>query len=392
MVSNIFTLQMVTIHVFLTAVLAYVIPLVTACGTDYGRGPPCVFPFRLDGQLYISCTTRPVPGSGETGPVLPPHCPTRVNPDTLEASTEVGDWGTCDRHCPLRNYRSNADITDNLNNIAITYPDLAEVFSIGRSVRGENLTGIRLSSGIRDERKLLKPMVALIGNMHGNEVVCREVLTHLASVLVMGMAVDKRIQAIMERTEVHILPTINPDGWRRAGEGECGGQDLNSGRLNSNRVDLNRNFPVNNVDRKRSSKHHMEPETEAVVNWLKGNPFVLGANFHGGAVVASYPWDHYERPQPDMGELGEHQTLDDSLFKNIAKSYAENNPAMSNSSSCKKYAWLGSTTNGAKWYPKNGTLKDFSYQQTNSLDFVFELSCCKYLRSYFLPREWDYNR
>ena len=113
------------------------------------------------------------------------------------------------------------------------------------------MTGIRLSSGIRDERKLLKPMVVLIGNMHGNEVVCREVLTHLASVLVMGMvARDKRIQTIMESTEVHILPTINPDGWRRAGEGECGGQDLNSGRLNSNRVDLNRNFPVHNVDRK----------------------------------------------------------------------------------------------------------------------------------------------
>ena len=323
--------------------------------------------------------------------MLPPHCPTRVNPDTLEASTEARDWGTCDRKCPLRNYRSNSDIADNLRSLANTYPDLAEVFSIGRSVRGENLTGIRLSSGIRDERKLLKPMVALIGNMHGNEVVCREVLTHLASVLVMGMAVDKRIRDIMERTEVHILPTINPDGWRRAGEGECGGQDLNSGRLNSNRVDLNRNFPVNNVDRKTSSKHHMEPETEAVVNWLTGNTFVLGANFHGGAVVASYPWDHYEPPHQDMGELGEHQTLDDSLFKNIATSYAENNPAMSNSSSCKKYAWLGSTTNGAKWYPKNGTLKDFSYQQTNSLDFVFELSCCKYLRSYFLPREWDYN-
>merc|ERR1712117_460914 len=65
---------------------------------------------------------------------------------------------------------------------------------------------------------------------------------------------------------------------------------------------------------------------------------------------------------------------------------------MSNNSACKKYSWLGPTTNGGKWYPKNGTLKDFSYQQTNSLDFVLELSCCKYLKTYFLPREWDNNR
>ena len=57
-----------------------------------------------------------------------------------------------------------------------------------------------------------------------------------------------------------------------------------------------------------------------------------------------------------------------------------------------QYTWLGPVTNGAKWYPKNGTIKDFSYQKTNSLDLVLEVSCCKYLRSYFLPREWDNNR
>ena len=51
---------------------------------------------------------------------------------------------------------------------------------------------------------------------------------------------------------------MNPDGWRRAEEGSCGGmvgartrpgtsspphQDFASGRLNERRVDLNRDFP-----------------------------------------------------------------------------------------------------------------------------------------------------
>ena len=48
--------------------------------------------------------------------------------------------------------------------------------------------------------------------------------------------------------------------------------------------------------------HHMDPE--AVVNWLTGNIFGLGANFHGGAVVASSPWDHYERPHPAWESWG----------------------------------------------------------------------------------------
>ena len=103
----------------------------------------------------------------------------------------------------------------------------------------------------------------------------------------------------------------------------------------------------------------------------------------------------------------DHRTLDDALFKQLAGDYSEHNPAMTNrfiicliityifimnSSACLKYPWLGPVTNGAQWYPKNGTLKDFSYQQTNSLALVIELSCCKFLRSYFLPREWDNNR
>ena len=63
---------------------------------------------------------------------------------------------------------------------------------------------------------------------------------------------------------------------------------LRSGRLNENKIDLNRNFP-----KPGETKEEMEPETRALVNWLDNNNFVLGANLHDGAVVASYPWDHY---------------------------------------------------------------------------------------------------
>ena len=79
------------------------------------------------------------------------------------------------------------------------------------------------------------------------------------------------------------------------------------------------------------------------------------------------------------------------MFRQLSELYADHNPAMRNSSSCLKYSWLGPTTNGAAWYPKNGTLKDWSYRETNSLDLVLELSCCKYPVEYFLPREWDNN-
>ena len=50
-----------------------------------------MFPFKLRGEIYFSCTTQPVPGSGRQGPVLPPHCPTVVDPENMEASREVSD-------------------------------------------------------------------------------------------------------------------------------------------------------------------------------------------------------------------------------------------------------------------------------------------------------------
>lgn len=50
------------------------------------------------------------------------------------------------------------------------------------------------------------------------------------------------------------------------------------GRNNSNNYDLNRNFPDQFVH----VTDPPQPETRAVMAWLKSYPFVLSANLHGG--------------------------------------------------------------------------------------------------------------
>ena len=70
-----------------------------------------------------------------------------------------------------------------------------------------------------------------------------------------------------------------------------------SGRQNANNIDLNRDFPdqFDRTEKFRNSIDELQKgraaETKALIKWIMENPFVLSASFHGGAVVASYPYD-----------------------------------------------------------------------------------------------------
>ena len=88
-----------------------------------------------------------------------------------------------------------------------------------------------------------------------------------------------------------------------------------------------------------------------MMSWIIKNPFVLSANLHGGAVVASYPFDdsaahaesHVESPTPD-----------NEFFKHLAKLYASNHLTMHEGNSCKEDNFPEGITNGAYWYDVPG--------------------------------------
>lgn len=59
-------------------------------------------------------------------------------------------------------------------------------------------------------------------------------------------------------------------------------------RYNSRGFDLNRNFP----DYFKPNTKREQPETDAVKDWISKIQFVLSGSLHGGALVASYPYDN----------------------------------------------------------------------------------------------------
>ena len=113
-------------------------------------------------------------------------------------------------------------------------------------------------------------MVKLIANMHGNEPVGRELMLALARYLLQNNGRDPRVSRIVQELDIHILPSLNPDGFENATKGVCSGYHLGTGRHNGHLVDLNRAFP--SWDNLTLSQEELtaeaEPEVAAIIDWV----------------------------------------------------------------------------------------------------------------------------
>uniref|UniRef100_A0A7E4VVU3 Peptidase_M14 domain-containing protein n=1 Tax=Panagrellus redivivus TaxID=6233 RepID=A0A7E4VVU3_PANRE len=270
------------------------------------------------------------------------------------------------------------NMTAYLKRLHAAYPDLTTLNSIGRSVENRELWVLVISKDPK-EHVPGKPEFKYVANMHGNEVVSREVILFLAELLLKNYGSNAYITKLVDTTRIHLMPSMNPDGYERAREGD---EMMGPGRDNANGIDLNRNFP-----RRKGSSQIPEIETRRIMEWALSVPFVLSANLHGGTSIVNYPFDD--------SQFGKSKTGDHDVFVKLAYSYARAHPSMWKKGLRCTEEFSDppkGITNGAEWYEVSGGMQDWMYLYANCFEITVETNCHKFPYAKDMPVFWKEHK
>lgn len=288
----------------------------------------------------------------------------RLQPFTLK---EISSFDAEERKAggKFEDYHNYAALTAELKSLANNYSEISQLESAGKSIQGRELWMMRISGNIAGETQ--KPKLLYIANMHGDEVVGRELTLYHIRRLLKEYGQDDRITNLLDNAEIFIIPSMNPDGFEKRQRYNAGG------------VDLNRNFPDFTSD------HHNSPagravETAAIMALHNKHHFVAALNFHGGEVCFNLPWD--TTPNSGSGRFG-----DDAVLSQMARSYADSNKTMAANNNFDR-----GVTYGYEWYEVNGGMQDWSIYYKHSMHATIELSYTKWPSASHLPVAWNENK
>ena len=264
---------------------------------------------------------------------------------------------------PKDEYESPEQIVEKMKAIADRYPEFMKLYTLGTSVENRPILAMKISDN--PEIDEVEPEFKFISNMHGNEIVGRELsvrfILDLAEKYLSG---NSEITDLINNTEIYIIPSMNPDGNAKRQRG------------NANWVDLNRDFPDFTTSDNQNDYENRAKETKVIMQFQKSRNFALSANCHDGAVVVNYPWDtdRVRFPQND-------------LIMKLSKAYAALNSDMVNSSQ-----FQDGVTNGWDWYEVNGGMQDWSYYYHGDMQITLEFSNSKWPRYSEIARQYTLNR
>jgi carboxypeptidase T len=261
------------------------------------------------------------------------------------AAARPSDW--------FGDFRDYAAISARLHELAELAPDRARVEAIGASIQGRPLWALRIGHG---PNKIL-----LNGTQHAREWISTMTATCVADRLVRDYDRDPAIRALVDRSELWIVPVVNPDGYQFSWGTDRYWRKNRRDRLG---VDLNRNFSVAwggagssrfpRSDIYRGAYAFSEPETAALRDLALREHFAMHVDFHAYGQLILYPWSYTGTPTNDRARFA---AVGDGIASAMFATHQN------------RYALQP----GVDLYAASGTMTDWMYGEGHALSYTIEL-------------------
>lgn len=204
-------------------------------------------------------------------------------------------------------YHNFKETTDLLKQMAAANPDIASLFSIGRTVEGRDIWCLRINSSAKGEAASSKPGALYIGNHHAREHLSNEVPLLFAAWL-FDHKTDADIKKYISTLDIYIIPMLNPDGAEydiKDGNYQYHRKNMSFNSDKSRGVDLNRNYDswwcesgastYPGSDTYCGPKAFSEPESQAVKRFIEARKNLkTHISYHSYASTILYPWGGQE--------------------------------------------------------------------------------------------------
>ncbi|MBS0198171.1 MAG: hypothetical protein JSR77_15565 [Planctomycetes bacterium] len=297
----------------------------------------------------------------------------RLIPDVqslIDAEREQIDRARRERNVDwFATYHTLAEINARLDELAANFPAFASTFSVGQSIEGRTIRGIRFSAPDQPGNpRSARPQVMVEGAQHAREWISPCVNMWVADRMLETYATDPAIRTVLDSVEVIVVPVINVDGyeytwipanrlWRKNrrnnGNGTFG-------------VDLNRNWgyqwggegasTATNNDTYRGVSGFSEPETQVMRDFIAAQPRLKAhIDFHSYSQLILSPYAYTAALCPDNPLFERINTImKDSIYAVHQMNYT-----------------AGPTYTTI--YPASGAVTDWVYGARDVLAWGFEL-------------------
>ncbi len=251
---------------------------------------------------------------------------------------------------------------------AADHPDKCEIITLGTLPSGRKILIAHLNNGSGDG----KPKFLYTSTIHGDETTGWIMMLRLIDYLLENPDAPE-VQTVMNNIDLYIGPNTNPDGTYHGGNNNVNGAT----RENANGIDMNRNY-ADPHGGPHPDGHEYQTETQWFMDFAAEVPFVMAANYHGGAEVMNYPWDNTYTLHAD-----------DAWWQLVSHEYADLTHQV-NSNYMTDYN--NGITNGAQWYMIGGGRQDYMNGYAQCREETIECSNSKLPSGNQLPNFWNYNK